>query len=356
MKWKEDWEASRKRLVALWDREVLDRCCCSVIVTDPAFREEPMGETQAERRDWYMNPGRIYSRNAARFEKTWFGGDGFPCIWPNLGTCGHAKYLGIRNYKYMEDTIWFEPTISDWETDRLKYDPKNFALLEDEAVLRCLCKLAGDDAFVSMPDNCGNLDALSLLRGPDLLTDFYDEPEAVEEALAVIQAAYNDSETRLFSIIRENNHGGCTHGWMNTWAPGTMAQMQADISVMLSPKLFERFVMPELSDITHLLDYSAYHLDGIEQVRHLDMLLSLEKLNLIQWTSVDGQPDAVNYIDVFNRIQAAGKCLIIYPKLHEIEPLMRALSSRGLYLICRTATSREQGEEIVRTIARLTHD
>lgn len=356
MMWKEDWPQAKERLTALWSREIVDRCCCSVIVTDPSYREAPMGETQAQLRQWYMDPETIYRRYRDRFERSWFGGEGYPCIWPNLGTCGHAKYLGIRHFVYMPDTVWFEPVISDFEARPLQYDAKNPALLEDEEVLRALCHLAGEDMMVSLPDNCGNLDALSLLRGPDLLTDFYDEPEAVRNALSVVMEAYRDSIQRLLSIIRDNNQGGTTHGWMNTWAPGTMAQLQADISVMLSPILFEEFVLPELSEITYMLDYSAYHLDGMEQIRHLDMILSLENLDLVQWTSVDGQPGPLHHLDALQRIQAAGKCLIIYPQLDEIEPLMEVLSSKGLYLICRTATSREQGEAILKTVERLTHE
>ncbi|MGI6777279.1 MAG: trimethylamine corrinoid protein 2 [Acetivibrionales bacterium] len=279
-----------------------------------------------------MDPALIYERHYNRFEHTYFGGEGFPCIWPNLGTVGHAKYLGINRFVYTPETIWFEPVIKNWEKDKIVFDPNNPALTEDLTVVSELCRLAGDDMMISMPDNCGNLDALLLLRGNELLTDFYEYPEEIRKALKEISETYRFAQTKLFSIIRENNKGGCTHGWMNTWAPGTSAQLQADISVMLSPEIFEEFVLPELEELTGFLDYSAYHLDGMEQIRHLDMILSLKKLNAIQWTTVDGQPKASEFIDVFKKIQNAGKCLILYPEIDEIETLMRELSSAGLYL------------------------
>ncbi|MGI6776529.1 MAG: hypothetical protein ACOX7R_00425 [Acetivibrionales bacterium] len=245
--------------------------------------------------------------------------------------------------------------IKNWEKDKIVFDPNNPALTEDLTVVSELCRLAGDDMMISMPDNCGNLDALLLLRGNELLTDFYEYPEEIRKALKEISETYRFAQTKLFSIIRENNKGGCTHGWMNTWAPGTSAQLQADISVMLSPEIFEEFVLPELEELTGFLDYSAYHLDGMEQIRHLDMILSLKKLNAIQWTTVDGQPKASEFIDVFKKIQNAGKCLILYPEIDEIETLMRELSSAGLYLIVRTAETREQADEIIKMVEQLTH-
>jgi len=346
---------SRQRLNAFWNREIIDRCCVSVIVTDKQYRETPMGETQEERRRWYMDPLVIYERCCKKFDHTYFGGDGFPCIWPNLGTVGHSKYFGINSFVYMPETIWFDSVIKDWEKNQIQFNQDNQALAEDLAVVSELCRLAGDDMMVSMPDNCGNLDALSLLRGGELLVDFYEYPDEIKKALREISTAYRYAQTKLFEIIHENNKGGCTHGWMNSWAPGTSAQLQVDISVMLSPKHFEEFALPELEELTGFLDYSAYHLDGMEQIRHLDMILSLKNLNLVQWTSVDGQPKASEFIDVLKRIQAAGKCLILNPELDEIEPLMRELSSAGLYLIVRTAESREQADDIIKMVGKLTH-
>ncbi|MGI6776530.1 MAG: hypothetical protein ACOX7R_00430 [Acetivibrionales bacterium] len=78
MKWKKDWEIARQRLAAFWEREVIDRCCVSVIVTEKQYKEQPIGKTQEERRRWYMDPALIYERHYNRFEHTYFGGEGFP--------------------------------------------------------------------------------------------------------------------------------------------------------------------------------------------------------------------------------------------------------------------------------------
>jgi hypothetical protein len=131
--------------------------------------------------------------------------------------------------------------------------------------------------------------------------------------------------------------------------------MQSDMSVMISPSMFEEFIMPELQAQSRWMDRSTYHFDGIDQLKHLDLLLSLERLDMIQWTNVAGQPSPLKFIDVFRRIQAAGKCLLLSLDPKDIQFVMEQLSSKGLYLLT-SASSQEEAESIISMVETLTHD
>ena len=99
-----------------------------------------------------------------------------------------------------------------------------------------------------------------------------------------------------------------------------------------------------------------YHFDGVEQIRHLDILLGLKELEAIQWTCVDGQPPPTRYLDELRRIQKAGKRLVIlHPEADVIETLSQELSSKGLLLVT-TAEDRLSAEELLGRVARNTHD
>jgi len=63
--------------------------------------------------------------------------------------------------------------------------------------------------------------------------------------------------------------------------PRRMGQMQCDLSVMISPEMFNRFAMPELEELCGFLDVPVYHFDGQEPIRRLDSLLSLQNLRAI---------------------------------------------------------------------------
>ncbi len=161
----------------------------------------------------------------------------------------------------------------------------------------------------------------------DMLTD----PEFVEDAVQRLLPIYKQTQEELFSLVQGNNDGSVL-AWMQLWAPRRMAQMQCDLSVMISPEMFNRFAMPELEELCSFLDYPVYHFDGMEQIRHLDSLLSLKKLRAIQWTHVAGQPSPLEFIPVLQKIQQAGKNLIIFPHASEVVPLLDQLSSTGLHL------------------------
>jgi hypothetical protein len=177
----------------------------------------------------------------------------------------------------------------------------------------------------------------------------------VKGALKKIEKAYERAMRGVYDIVKENNEGGSCIGWLSTWAPGLHAQMQSDMSVMISNRMYEEFIVPELREQCDFLDYPLYHFDGVEQIRHLDSLLAIPKLRAIQWTQVVGQRPCTDYIPELKRIQAAGKGLLILASPAQVKPLMENLSSRGLYLIT-AVNSQETGEALLKEIGRLTHD
>ena len=87
--------------------------------------------------------------------------------------------------------------------------------------------------------------------------------------------------------------------------------MQCDFSAMISPVMFERFVVPSLSEQCAWLDRALYHLDGPDCVRHLDLLLQIPNLHAIQWTPGAGEPGAGDpkWFSLYDRILRAGKSI-----------------------------------------------
>ena len=359
MIYKEDWYKTKERLEALWQNEIVDRCCVSVIAKKKGSQYEfgPMPGDEEELFHFYMDGEQILERETRRFENMYFGGDGFPITWTNFGTAGHAKYFRNSRFKFTKDTVWYGPIINDWEKDPLAFDPEAEILKKEYETMSFLARKGKGKFFVSMPDNCGVLDALAHLRGTDnLLFDLVEEEDNVRAATATIQEALKEVSGKQFDIIRENNDNGSTHGWMMTWSKGTHMQLQVDFSVMISPAMYERFALPELEYMTGWLDNSIYHFDGKEQIRHLDMLLSLKRLNMIQWTPVAGQPLTSDFIPVLQKIQKAGKGLVLIPKKNEIEKLLTGLSSKGLMLVINDAEDEDEARAIVKRVAELTHE
>ncbi len=112
--------------------------------------------------------------------------------------------------------------------------------------------------------------------------------------------------------------------------------------------MFQEFVLPELRESAKHQEYNLYHLDGKEQIRHLDDILSIPQIRMIQWVSVVGQPSYIEYIPVFQKIQKAGKGILIndvIPK--DIEILLENLKPEGLFIVT-SAESQDDADAILK--------
>ena len=356
MRYKPDWEEAKKRHTAFWNHDIVDRCCINVRTCDDQlnplleqFWRKCNGDTTLVR----TTPELLIEQNRIIMEHTYYGGESFPLANVDLGASGHAGFFKGAKYQ-IGDTVWFFRSLTDF--DELEFDENSYLFRKTLETAQAFVQDSQGDYFVAMSDATGNADALAHLTGSEeLLISMADNPELTQKALEKIQYAYQRIMDDVRSITKDNNQGGGCIGWLRTWAPGYHAQMQCDMSVMISNPMFKQFIMPELEAQCKLLEYPLYHLDGIEQLRHLDDLLSIPNLNTIQWTQVVGQPPCTDYIPQLQKIQAAGKNLHLTVEAKQIKPLMENLSSRGLYLLT-WANSKEEADAIVKDVARMTHD
>ncbi len=354
---KKNSERTIERFKTWWDGELLDRCLASVTVSEkiPSDLVEKFRLPKNEEAilKYWTDPEFIIERERMRIEHTWYGGDALPSISLNLGAAGHAGFFRGEKHSFA-DTVWFHPTIEN--LDELVFDERMFLYQKTLEIAKALAEDSKGDYFVTMPDCSGNIDVLSHLMGAEeVMYRMIDNPEEVHRAMKKVQYAYERIHEDTYQIVKEVNHGGCGIGWLQTWAPGLHAQLQSDMSVMFSGDMFKEFIEPEIIAQSNFLDYSLYHLDGMEQIRHLDSLLSVKNLNAIQWMQCDNQPPCTAFFPELKKIQKAGKNIVMMIKPEQIEPVMENLSSKGLYLILQ-ADSKEEGETMLKKIEKLTHE
>jgi len=349
-----NWEKTKKRFERMWDNEIYDRCC--VCVEAPLDAAHPyiehVPEDPRELKKWYLDPDWILERSLESISKTYYAGDAVPKVFPYFGTGGHSKYLcDESSIEYTRDSIWVHPTIDDYDKFNFKMDAFNGVFLRELKAIEYLAKEGMGKFMIGPPDNCGSFDALSQLRGNvNLLMDTFDKPSKILKANLALVDILIETGDQIFDVIRENNDGGSIHSWMSTWSPKRHLQLQCDASVMMSNEDFKRFIMPELIKSANWLDHAIYHLDGMEQIRHIDSLLSIESINMIQWTPVAGQPPVTTFIPELKKIQKAGKGLVLIVTKNEIEPLLNELSQNGMLLNVIDAKDKEEADDIVRYV------
>lgn len=346
MKYKTDWPEARRRLTALWRGERLDRPC--IVVTAPRRAPEPtpVPEPADDEARW-LDPAYRVAVARRQMESTWWGGEAIPSC---LLMAGWVNCLG-GTPRFAPQTIWFETQEVDFaRPSPFRHDPRSIWTRKYRALLLALCDAAGRDDFLigsagGLPAN----DLLSMLMGtPEFLFALVDHPDWM--AAAIVTGAEDQVRARREwqALIRERHefwYG--IAGWMPFWAPEPFLCTQSDVSCMLSPEMFDRFVVPEL-DI-YGAEHGAlwYHLDGGDARQHLPRLLSLPYLRVVQYTPAPCEPpNGPEHLGMYRQIQAAGRIVHVELPWQNVEPLVRELDPTLLMLQTR-CPSRDEAERLL---------
>jgi 5-methyltetrahydrofolate--homocysteine methyltransferase len=187
----------------------------------------------------------------------------------------------------------------------------------------------------------GSGDTLASLRGTlNLLYDIADTPEKVREADEYLMEIWFQLYDTFYEIVHEASDGGTTC-WYPIWAPGKMYAVQNDFSYMISPQMFREVFLPVIERQTEFLDYSIYHVDGVEAFAHVPALCELPKLQALQILPGAGKPSPLHYLETLKIAQAAEKNLHLGIPIQEVEPALKMLSAKGLFIQTSAATEAE---------------
>ena len=98
--------------------------------------------------------------------------------------------------------------------------------------------------------------------------------------------------------------------------------------------MFEEFVLPEIRQMCKDLDRTMYHLDGVGQLNHLDMLLGIKELDAVQWVPGSNAVPHNQWPEVWRKIQAAGKNMQInVPFLNYLDDVIDQIGTgKGIHL------------------------
>lgn len=331
----EDWDEIRDVLTAWWKGEKPNRPALSV----QAPREKPMpfeapAAPPRPRDAWLDSEG-----NLARFEKHcathWHGGCCFPYVTASLGP-GVLNILLGSEPEFMPETVWYRPVYDDPGTARLRLRKESpywkwvfdtTRLYHQRAKGRFLC---------GIPDLIEGLDVLSELLGTqELLTYLIDRPADIHRLLREVTALYWDAFDPLYEIVRDER-GGNAFIAFQIWGPGKTLKSQCDFAAMISPDMFAEFVCPYLEQQCAKADFSVFHLDGPNCIRHLDHLLKVPSLKAVQWTPGypnPGSADRMWWDPVWKKVYESGKSALVLgngPEL--VEPFLKEFGWKGTFL------------------------
>ena len=345
MKYKPDWDETAARYTALWQGRPADRPY--IAVAAPSGKQVRRPEPPENPEDRWLSPDWVIANLGASIENTWWGGLTVPSY---LLMGGWAVSLGGRP-RFSQETIWFETIEVDFN------EPSPFVFTDDdewrkkhETLYVAAARLAGKDDFqVGKPSMLPANDLLSMHMGTtEFLTALVDEPDWMRAAILTGAEEILAERARLKDKISDfHDFWYGNSGWMPLWAPEPYTAMQSDVSCMVSPEMFEEFIVPELDVYGNTYGAMWYHLDGVDAQQHLPRLLSLPYMRVIQYVPTPAEPpNGPGQLDLYRKIQNAGKIVHIQVGKQDVEPLVKALNPdlTVLQTVCDTI---EEGEALL---------
>lgn len=357
MKYKENWEETKKKWEDYWNRQNTGRPLMYVVANKEDGQDPERAAMLKSRdpEDKYLHAERIVERYRYYCETHEFLGESFPNLSIDFGPGSLAAYLGC-NIRFHQNTIWFEEFVENWLTyKKLEYDPKNPWFQKHIQLFQQVKELVGDDFYIGIPDIMENIDVLASMRGvQDTIFDMMDEPEEIHERLKQIGDLYFQYYDQFYSIVKDKEDGSC-YTVFQIWGPGKTAKLQCDFSAMMSPAQFRGFIQEPLRQQAMKLDNVLYHLDGPDAIKHVEALMEIEEIDALQWTSGDYGPDGTmeEWYPIYDKAVAAGKGLWVKVYtgdfdqwIQRVDKLVARYGSNAMFLFF-PSMSKEQAQRLL---------
>lgn len=298
-----DIEMTLDRWEAWWDCANETPLVTAWVPSDPPAPWHELGD----RDRWMDFEARIEALDAAIAGEPAFG-DNVPSWFPNLGPDIAAAPWGSQ-LAFARDTSWAHPigeTLAEVDLSSPDFQAPMWRAIED---FLDLCLERGEGKWLTgYTDLHLGADLLVSLIGPEnLCLEFADDREAVAAALSTALphclAMLQSQQDRV--LARQP----VTFSWMAAPVRGRMHIPSCDFCCLISEADFQEVILPGIVQETKACDRSIFHLDGPRALRHLESLLAVDTIHGIQWVYGAGAGPALRWREVYERIQAAGRCM-----------------------------------------------
>lgn len=345
LEFKPDFAEARRYWRAFWAGEIIDRPGIMIRAPKDGVEPEPGPAYMAGSDGDYES---AIDRVLAHASTTYFAGEAIPCYSPSFGPDMFAAFLGadLAHSPDSPSTSWSMPTVQNWaDVLPLRLDSRSPVWSRMVDFMRRIAERCEGKLLAGHIDLHSNLDALAALRLPELLClDMYDCPDLVDRAMDDVRRIYFEVYSALYYVGKMNTYG--SFGWSPFYGEGRTNFIQCDFICLLSPEMARRWVIPALEEEATFLDHSVYHYDGPAALVHLDDILSIRDLDVISWVPGAGNPGHADWIELFQRIQSAGKGLDIHCGIDQLPFFHERLRPERVMYSCGARTQKEADDAI----------
>lgn len=328
---KKDFDKTMKRFEALFECEITDRPPVNITIAKRNTAGFPLKSYDTWEEKWMDLEYRV-EEQVHRLESTEFLGDSLPIAWPNMGPEIFSAWCGC-GYNYGETTTWSDPCIHDWETDYDKavLDWEHPLLKKTIEYTDRLIEASQDRFIVGFTDFHPGGDHIAALRDPqELCFDMIENVDFVKNKLVDSYADYMAVYDMFYEKL--SAAGMPSTSWLPLAYYGRFYIPSNDFSCMISKETFDDIFLPGIIEECRFLDRSIYHLDGPGALHHLDSLLAIDELDVIQWVCGSGNEGFARWLPVYKKIQDGGKAAQVFMDVSDMDLMFENLKPEGIWI------------------------
>ena len=354
-KYKDNWDEAYQRMMAWWEGSGLDRPLILSPVRKPEAPESDLdpclGMPESQDLDEHYKLF-MYERY---FGNHYFPAEAVPAAWTLYGSglclLGAMAGAPIR-YAPEWGTTWIEKVDSLYERELPEFSaacpPHAFAI----RMIHRYAEAFGYDCIVGGNILLDPMTTLSMMRGPEnLCQDLLDRPEMVKRWCRRLGDLYLAIEAG-YSAARAEHGRQDDINLVGVWSPANTEAIQCDFITMLSPAMFQEFVMPEVEREAAAFGYALWHLDGPHELQHLDAILSVPQIRAIQWPRNPASLP-LDYVDVFQYVRKRGRSIVTSCETaEEALELTKQVGKDGLALGLPSTLSMSEFEAALHALER----
>ena len=305
----DDWDKRIERQDAFWDCAIIDRPVVEMRIAknNPAY-PKPAEKTFASHKERWLDCDYVAENALHEVMNTDYLGDALPRAFPNIGPDVFAAYFGLE-MDYEASTAWARHALKEWkDIDQFQFSEDNFYWKKTREMTDALIEIGKGKFYTGHTDLHPGGDALAAMRDPmNLNFDVIDYEDEVIAAVDRITTDFCGIYDKLQGHLTENGQP-CSH-YTHIVSSLRWQILACDFSAMISPDMFDELFLPGLRREAQHMDHTLFHVDGPGVLRHLDTILTIPEFSAIEWVPGVGNGNPPDWIETYQKIQAAGKGL-----------------------------------------------
>lgn len=359
--YKKDWDGLYQRFESWWKFDNSERPLMLVTArkerTGAALQDPGRNPDVQEIEDGCLNEIRhdIWTRNGA--SSTEFLAESFPNTTLNFGPGAMAAFLDCTP-NFSPNTVWYNTLFDDaYDLRSLKTRRDTEYYIKARDKFSELYRLANNDYIVTLPDIIDSMDTLSSILGPEkLLYSLIDSPDDIKAGSDLLDDIYFDYFDEFREMLANDDDIMSVQAF--SIIGKRVAKLQCDFCAMISSEMFDYFVAPSIQKYCNRLSHALYHIDGEDEIRHVDSLIKIKGLDAFQWIPKGFTTGTLltdpSFYPLFDKIHEAEKGLFlsIYRGgpddwADETQRLINRYGNRGMYFLYPTFPDVKTAEKFI---------